>query len=370
MKGVQNMFKRKPKFYNIDNILKKNSVYNIIIGERSNGKTYTSLKYALEHYFKTGGQLALVRRWREDIKGRRATEIFTAHNVNGEIEKLSKGEFKGVHYYNSKFYLCNYDENNKPIYSDKDVFAYSFALSESEHNKSISYPKIETIIFDEFLTNKLYLNDEFVLFMNTVSTIVRQRTNVKIFMLGNTVNKFSPYFEEMGLTHIQQQQQGTIDVYTYGDSELTVAVEYCKSTQNSKENNFYFAFNNPKLHMITGGAWELGLYPHLPFKYTPKDIIFTYFILFNNVTYQCEIISKYDTYITYIHIKTTELKNDSKDLIYSLEISPKMNYNSNIYKPMNSLQSKILWFYKNDKVFYQNNDVGNSIHNFLKLNGA
>ena len=34
--------------------------------------------------------------------------------------------------------------------------------------------------------------------------------------------------------------------------------------------------------MITGGAWELDLYPHLPREYEVKDIIFKYFISFND----------------------------------------------------------------------------------------
>ncbi|MFV3037454.1 phage DNA encapsidation protein, partial [Klebsiella pneumoniae] len=97
------------------------------------------------------------------------------------------------------------------------------------HDKSTSFPDIDLIIFDEFLTNRLYLNDEFILFMNTVSTIVRRREDVKIYMLGNTVNKYCPYFAEMGLEHIPKMTQGTIDVYAYGNSDLTVAVEYCKS---------------------------------------------------------------------------------------------------------------------------------------------
>ena len=58
---------------------------------------------------------------------------------------------------------------------------------------------MKTILFDEFITKGMYLTDEFMAFMNTLSTIIRQRDNVKIFMCGNTVNKFNPYFEEMGL---------------------------------------------------------------------------------------------------------------------------------------------------------------------------
>lgn len=362
------MKKKKNKFYSLKPILERDATYNMIFGERSNGKTYSVLKYAVEQYIKTGGQLAYVRRWKEDVTGRRASEVFSALIDNNEIAEITNNEFTSIYYFSGKYYLCNYDTGtNKPIYNDEDCIGFTFALSDMEHNKSISYPKVTTIMFDEFLTKYVYLNDEFILFMNTISTIVRQRTNVKIFMLGNTVNKYCPYFKEMGLSHIKDMKQGDIDVYTYGSSQLKVAVEYCKPMGKAKENNFYFGFNNPKLQMITSGAWELDLFPHCPVKYKPKNIIFTYFIQFDGELFQCEIISINDTMFTFIHEKSTELKNPDTDLIYTLEYNPKLNYNRNILKPISKLQERIAWFYKTDRVYYQNNEVGNAIQNYLKL---
>ena len=357
------------KYYSTTAIDKRDATYNVIFGERSNGKTYALLLKTLKEYAKNGAHMAYVRRWKEDITGRRASQLFAGINENKEVEKTTKGEFTGVHYYAGKFYLCNYDENGKVIYSDNDILGYTFSLSDGEHNKSTSFPNIKTIVFDEFLTNKLYLNDEFVHFMNTVSTIVRKREDVKIYMLGNTVNKYCPYFKEMGLEHIQKMKQGTIDVYQYGDSNLTVAVEYCKTIDNggSKGSNKYFAFNNPKLSMITGGAWELNIYPHLPYKYKPKDILLTYFIEFSDNIYQCEVINIKDEYFTYIHNKTTPIQDENLDLVYSLDYSPKTNYNRSIFKPINGVQRKIMWFFVNDKVFYQDNNVGDAIANFLKI---
>lgn len=359
---------KKIKYYSLKPILDRDCTYNVIFGERSNGKTYAVLKYALENYTEGKGQFAYVRRWKEDVIGRRASEVFTALINNDEVSKITNGQYSSIYYFSGKYYLCNYDDKtNKPIYSDSDCIGYTFALSEMEHNKSISYPNVTTIMFDEFLTKYLYLNDEFILFMNTISTIVRQRTNVKIFMLGNTVNKYCPYFNEMGLTHIKDMKQGDIDVYTYGDSKLRVAVEYCKPMTKAKASNYYFAFQNPKLHMITEGAWELNLYPHCPIKYKPKDVIFTYFILFNDRIYQCEIVQLQNIYFTYVHEKTTDLKNTDKDLIYTLEYNPKLNYNRNITKPTTKLQSNIYWFYQTDRVYYQNNEVGDAINNYLKI---
>ncbi len=355
------------KYYTLKKILKKKATYNIIIGERSNGKTYSALYHGLKEYFENGKQLAIIRRWKEDIRGKRASAIFKALVNDGVVDKLTNGEYEGIHYYTGNFYPCNYDSSGKAIYSDTNILGYTFALSDNEHNKSVAYPEVATIIFDEFLTNKLYLHDEFVLFMNTLSTIIRNRDNVKIFMLGNTVNKYCPYFKEMGLDNIPTMEQGEIDLYRYGDSDLTVAVEYCTSLKMFKKSNFYFAFDNPKLNMITGGTWELDIYPHLPVKYKPKNILLEYFILFNDDIFQANIIEVENEFFTYIHKKTTELKNPENDLIYTLEYNHKLNYNRNIYKPTSELQEKILWFYKTDRVFYQDNSVGDSINNYLKI---
>lgn len=357
------------KYYRTTKIDKKNATYNVIFGERSNGKTYALLQKGIQEYVKDGSQMAYVRRWKEDITGKRASRLFAGLIENGEITRITKGEFEGVHYYAGAWYLCNYDEKGKVVFGDTDIICFAFALSDTEHNKSTSYPNVKLIIFDEFLTNNLYLNDEFIHFMNTVSTIVRRREDVKIYMLGNTVNKYCPYFKEMGLEHIPKMEQGSIDIYQYGESSLTVAVEYCASTndKSNKEANKYFAFNNPKLQMITGGAWELNIYPHLPYKYKNKNILLTYFIEFADNIYQCEIINLNDIYFTYIHIKTTPIQNVDSDLIYSLDYNPKPNYNRSVLKPVSNVQKKIAWFFLNDKVFYQDNNVGDAIANYLKI---
>lgn len=352
------------KYYSLKPILKRKAVYNVIIGERSNGKTFACLKLALENYFTKGEQFAYVRRWSTDVKPSRLNQLFASVIDAGFLEKLSGGDYATIIFKSGRFYLANYNSEGKPIYSDTDVLGYAMSLNEGEHLKSISFPKVTMIVFDEFLSNN-YLVNEFVLFMNVVSTIVRQRTNVKIFMLGNTVSKYSPYFKELGLTNVLKMKQGTIDVYTYGNSKLTVAVEYCASMEKSKKNNFYFAFDNPRLKMITGGSWELGIFPHKPADFTKDDIKFIYFIEFNDAVYQCEIVFLPLQTFTYIHQKTTPIKPYSK--VYSLTPNPNYFYSTSISNPKDELERKIYWYFVHDKVFYQDNNVGNAIQNFLKL---
>lgn len=350
------------RFYDLKAILSKEAQYNIVFGERSNGKTYAVLKYGLMQYVKNGSQLAIIRRWRDDFVGKRGVTMFDAIVSNKEITRMTNGEWTGVYYYSSRWFLCRYEDGKR--ITDETPFAYGFALTSMEHDKSTSYPNIRNICFDEFISRNAYLPDEFVLFMNVISTIVRQRKDVKIFMLGNTVNKYCPYFEEMGIKHLKQMKPGDIDIYRYGESDLLVAVEYVKPNKRGKESDLYFAFDNPKLSMITGGAWEVDVYPHLPIKYKPKDIQFIYYIVFSGDVLQCEIIAVEDITFTFIHRKTTPL-NYEKDFIYTTEYSPRMNVKRNITKPRTQIEKKIAEYYLRDKIFYANNDIGEIVRNYL-----
>ena len=359
--------KNKNQFYSLDEILKHNADYNIIFGERSNGKTYAALLYGLKEFVKSGykNQTALVRRWKEDLRGRRAETLYKAIEANDEIRQITNGEYSEIYYFNGRYYLSNYDDELRKHITLNTPLAFTFALSEMEHDKSTSFPNVTTVIFDEFLTRRYYLPDEFILFLNVLSTIIRQRSNVKIFMLGNTVNRYCPYFAEMGLKHVAEMKQGTIDMYRFGGGKLKIAVEYAESTAKTKKSNKYFAFDNDSVEMIVNGAWELAIYPHLETRYTKKDIIFTYFIEFNSKIVQCEIICKDGEYFTYIHEKTTPLQNPDKDLIYSLKHNEKWNYKRRLLATTTPLERKIAQFYALEKVFFQNNEIGEIVRNYI-----
>lgn len=372
MKELEQQDKRKEinnlGFYSLDKILKTNADYYIIYGERSNGKTTAVLKYALLKFINSDytEQLALVRRYEEDYKGKNGLNIFTGIVNLGWVEKYTKNKYNDIVYFRQQWFLCFKDDDGKILYKCENPFAIGFSISSEEHYKSTSYPNITTILFDEFLTRSGYLPFEFVKFSNLLSTIIRLRDNVKIFMCGNTVNQFCPYFAEMGLSNIKNQKRDTIDLYTYGDSGLIVAVEYSVSKFKVKMSNKYFAFNNPKLKMIRSGEWEIDIYPHLPIKYLPKDIIYTYYIIFDEIYLTARIISIDGQYFTYIHRKTTPIRDDNTNIVFSSEYSSKPNYRRSISNIYDSVGQKIYSFFKMEKIFYQDNEVGEIIRNFLQ----
>ena len=357
---------KKGSFYSLDRIKKRGAEYNLIIGERSNGKTYAVKMEMLKALAKDGTQSALIRRWDEDFKGVRGANMFSDIVENGELTKLFGDKYDGITYYRHAWYMTKKDEKTEKPVKEIEPFCYAFSLTSMEHDKSTSYPRVRTILFDEMLTRKQYVPDEFILFMNVLSTIIRERDGVTIYMLGNTVSHFSPYFGEMGLKHIRQMKQGDIDVYTYGEHGCKVAVEYIGESKFLKKSNKYFAFDNPKLNMIKSGAYELDIHPHLTRRYKSSEIMFVYFVVYEEYTLQCEVIQTGDEVFTFVHEKTTEIKNPDDDLIFSTEITSRRNYRVGILKPRDKMGEKIAFFYKHNLVFYQNNEVGEIMTNYIK----
>ena len=391
----QKLLKPEFEFYSLDRLFKEcpkdRFLYYMIIGERSNGKSFAVQEYSLREYLKNGSQMAFIRRWDtdwEDGNTNKVWEQFVSNPYRGNvIAEISKNKWNDIIYYRSCWYLIKRAE--KPIIDDasgkrieigeiiekdKKPFAYRFALNLEEHYKGTAYPGIRNILFDEFITRGYYLRggDEFVLFTSLISTIVRLEDKARIFMLANTISTSCPYFREMGIRKIKDMQPGQIDIYEYGDSGLGLALEYAPNDavrNTKKKSNKYFAFENPKLKMITEGGWEIALYPHLPidYEYSRSNILYEYFIVYEGETFHCEILhtKNPESIITYIHRKTTPIKEDNQNMVYTPEHDIRPWYARRINKPSNRIMELILKLFVMEKIYYQDNEVGESIHHYI-----
>ena len=365
--------REKLNYVSLDRIKREHAHYNWLIGERSNGKTFAVLKEMIINYAKTGQQGALIRRWKEDFRGKRGQMMFAGLVSRGVVKEATDGDYTDIAYYSGQWFFAKKDKDGDKLIKAPDPFCFGFALSEMEHDKSTSYDNITIVVFDEAISRQGYLVDEFVIFCNVLSTIIRARTNVIIYLLGNTVNKYCPYFKEFGFQGVDKMLPGDIEVYKYGDSNLKVAIQFTDSlTKKGKPSDVYFAFNNPKLQMITGQGqvWELEIYPHCPRKYFRENVIFSYFIDFNNELLQCDIVNINDETFTFIHRKTGKIKYPEKDLVFTLADNPRINIRKYINQPFDKLGKKIYYFYQIYKVFYQDNDVGELVRNYMMQRGA
>lgn len=359
---------KKFEYYDIRRLFKSypDAHYYVVFGERSNGKTYSALSYAIERYVKSREQFAYIRRYGEDIRKKNLSTLFNGHAENGYISTVTNGQFDGVNYTGSKFYLQAVNEDGSRDILDEPC-GYAFDLNSMEHYKSTSFPRVTTIIFDEFMSRQGYLPNEFILFTNALSTIIRHRDNVKVIMLGNTVNKYCPYFEEMGLKHIREQEQGTVDEYHYGQTGLRVVCEYTGSAskKGGKASDVYFAFDNPELKMITSGDWEISIYPHLSTRILPKEIVMNFFIDFDGELIHGNVVSKDSGAFIFMHRKTTPIRNEDTDIVYTTKPSEKWNYKMCLTKQSDKLSIFIIKCLREGKIFYSTNEVGEVFRNYI-----
>lgn len=164
-------------YYNLKRVLSYNAFINFLIGERGVGKTYSVSKFVTNEAIKKNHEFVYLRRYKSELS-KSNKKFFDALKVNNEFPK-SYLEVKG-----SYFYI------------NDEVKGYSVALSTAQSLKSVNFSKVKYIIFDEFILengNSRYLKNEVDIFLGLIETIARTR-DVKIFMLGNAVTPYNPYF--------------------------------------------------------------------------------------------------------------------------------------------------------------------------------
>ena len=108
---------------------------------------------------------------------------------------------------------------------------YSFSLSTAQSLKSTNFPKVKTIIFDEFIIEEgqnHYIKNEVENFLGMVESISRMK-DVRIFMLANAVTITNPYF-----IYFDISLPYNTDIKTYRDGLILVQYMYNKEYREAK----------------------------------------------------------------------------------------------------------------------------------------
>lgn len=352
-------------YWSPNDILDLNCQYNFILGGRGTGKSYAILKLAIENYFKTGEQFAYVRRLKESIGPSKVRCLLAPHY--DLIEQLSGGEWNSVYVYRQTFYLELIDkETGKRIAKNPKPLGILSALSTQNTDKGQDLGYMRYILFDEILDVK-YLPDEWTKFQNVISSLVRNREGTKIFMIGNPLSRFCPYFDNLGI-NINEAKQGTITVISYKGTNMKCAFEYLADRTNFKESEIgrkiqqeYFAFDNCKVKSITEGVWELDEVAHLDshvYGLSEKKHIIG--IKFSGKEFVVEIL-KYE-HVYYLFFRPT---NEIKPKTYYFSTEKELNQYCMLTSgnPIGQVFKKI---FNTGQVYYSDNTTGNYIHGWLK----
>lgn len=269
------------EYYNIEKIMGYDVPYRLIIGSRSNGKTYAVKKMIIDRLAENDHfQFGYCRRLHEYIVRDKLFNLFD------DIEDYCVERLGSSISFNTKngFYLTN-DKTKKTI-------GHCFCVEDSMKYKGLSYPNVKLLFFDEFMDTDGYMDGETSRFLNIISTIRRMRKDFECIMVANTITEYCPYFELFKID-VNKIKQGYI---TYGEHKKGVkfAIEWCRyldfnyGTENQGKDDFLGFDDNNETSMILNGTWETeNLFTKelddVRWNYKDRRLIPIYFTGFNKV---------------------------------------------------------------------------------------
>lgn len=190
-------------YYSMNQLMSYNAVYNFVIGERGNGKTYQ-------------GKKKMVRDWE-----RKRTQSIYVRRTETEINSVKDTLFNDIAL---EYPQYTFEVKGEQGFINGECFCYFIALSTSAKRKSSSYPLVDFIFFDEYIITKTghnrYLNNEMTLLNDLVETVFRTR-DACVYLCANAVSYVNPFFEFFGI----EPQKGQRFITIKDDGDVLLCVE-------------------------------------------------------------------------------------------------------------------------------------------------
>ena len=342
----------------IENILKDND-WLLLLGERSNGKSYAAKNLIIKKCIDDEDiEMIYLRRYDLDIKD----SLCVGYFGDCPVESMTDGKYSCIDVYRKGIYLSNIDENGKIKHGRR--IGYCHSLSGSEHYKSLAFPKVKYIIYEETISQDgRYLFNETNKLQQYVSTIFRNNNKGKIIMIGNRISRICPYYREWNLK-VHSQKLGTVDKYIFhndngDDTRLAV---YMTDSLNFNSGLFFGnAANN-----ITKGAYEVQEYPHLFKSIVKYKILYTFVLEYNEFKFLCQLLQdkeKCNDVFWFVQPKTTEIQENTR--VISNQFSSDPLYTGSLRDALNDNERRVLDLFKRGKVCFSDNLTGTEFNTII-----
>jgi hypothetical protein len=174
-------------YYNFDKLFSFNGVFNFLIGGRGLGKTYGAKHKAITAAIRKGDEFIYMRRYKEELATSRDSFFADIY------QEFPEYDFRVT----AKLAQMAPVSTREVKKREWKTIGYFIPLSVAQSQKSVSFPKVKLIIFDEFIIEKgaiHYLRDEAIAFINFFSTVDRYKDKTRVLFLANSVTIENPYF--------------------------------------------------------------------------------------------------------------------------------------------------------------------------------
>jgi len=341
------------KYYDLSALLATQAQYMMLLGKRSNGKSYAVKKQVLKDAYEKKERFIYLRRWRDDTKNTLVTKYF----ADAPVSVITKGKYERVVSIGQIIYF----ESGKGKNLIREEIGTACSLNERERYKSVAFQTEDIyykyIIYEEFITDRSYLDlNEPDYLQQFVSTVARDRL-MTVFLIGNTISRVCPYFTAWGLVNTIEQKQGTIEEYHFSGTdengepyEVKIAVENCEN--NTVENKMFFGEISKQ---IIKGDWETRSQPKLPQPYEHYEMVYEVLLEYMQFKFTMQLLVEPDEggLIVYVYPKSKRR--------YSRIISDKFSdkpYITNTLNHNNKAELRISECIRRNKVCFSENLTG------------
>lgn len=337
--------------YDIFHIPWQRTAYTMLISKRGVGKTTSVMLLGLILFKLYGVQIQYIRQTDDMTTPKYAQELMSTILSCGYIEKLTSGRWNYAVYHAKRWVYANIDDSGKVVEKSDIHFCYTLSIDHSfDYKSNYNAPRGDLIIFDEFIGKRYYTN-EFIYFLDILSTIIRKRTGVPIVMLSNAIDEYSEYFDEFEINEeVRQMKRGDCRICeSSGGTRIYVEMINHHDKNAARLNREYFGFKNPRLYAITGeGEWNVPLCKHYDIEDEPQILDRTHYIKMglNLLAIELCYSDKYGHHVR-AH-KATKIYKDS--IVYTMDLIDDKRYRkgrgwSKYDKFIWTLLQRDLWHY-------------------------
>ena len=264
----------------VNKLMSYNAILNFIIDNRNSGKSTQFKKRAFKRALKNHTLCVWCRRHKDEIK--ECKNEF----LNSKFFAVIKQD------YGDKYKKEDFKIKGNYAYYKKTPFVYFCAVSKAKADKGIDAENIDTIVYDEFMTDDKKYNyyhgnevkDFFTIFMTKKRKHADgSESHVYIYMLGNRdsfTNPFYTYFNlpviELSFEGVKTFKNGSIAVMQLNTPVIEEKTDYDKKLKSLFKNTPFDAYLN-------GGNIDAV---DMDFYTAPKNAVFyAQFDLGYNITF-------------------------------------------------------------------------------------
>lgn len=305
----------KDGYYTLDDIKKTGCQWRWIFGPRAPGKSAAVKTDAMKRaWVKKLPTMGLIRRRKVETETSEIEHYFEDKDINF-VEIVTDGECDHVEYFKKYMWFAKTNEDGSTERVSK--LGEVFCLSTAKNKKSTGHKYLKDLIYEEVMTDEMYLPDEPAKLMQLISTLLRlDDDDVTITLIGNAITRVCPYFREWGLDKIPTQPVGTIDVYHMRKEDgttLDLAVEYCPPTPH--KNKLIFGRSEKS---IQGSHWETHDYNTAPVDKIEEEFEKVYELLYHSVSgfkFLLTLIVNKDNGAPFVYVKPYDETLDNPDIV-------------------------------------------------------